>query len=123
MQTEPRQVGKSGESLAADYLRKHGYRILELNARNRLGEIDIVAMDGQALVFVEVKTRLSPDYGNPKHAVTPHKQCRLTRVALAYLKKNHLLHCKARFDVVAIDWTQGIPQIELIQNAFEAARR
>lgn len=80
-------------------------------------------MDGQALVFVEVKTRLSPDYGNPKHAVTLHKQGRLTRVALAYLKKNHLLHCKARFDVVAIDWTQGIPQIELIQNAFEAARR
>lgn len=80
-------------------------------------------MDGQAIVFVEVKTRLSPDYGNPKLAVTPRKQGRLTRVALAYLKKNHLLHCKARFDVVAIDWTQGAPQIELIRNAFEATRR
>lgn len=123
MQTEPHQLGRSGEGLAADYLRKHGYQLIELNARNHLGEIDIVARDGQTLVFVEVKTRLSPEYGNPKHAITRQKQNRLTRVALAYLKKAGQLHSRARFDVVSIDWTQGTPQIELIQNAFEATRR
>jgi putative endonuclease len=86
-----------------------------------LGEIDIIARDRDTLVFVEVKARTSGRYGNPKSAVTPRKQRKISMVALHYLKSTAQSRVKARFDVVAIHSGGTAPQIELIKNAFELA--
>ena len=79
------------------------------------------ALDGDTIVFVEVRTRRSTDAGHPAETITPQKQSRLTRAALAYLKHNKLLDHRSRFDVVAILWPDGSksPQIEHYKNAFE----
>jgi putative endonuclease len=89
--------------------------------RDRLGEIDLVAVDGRTIVFVEVKTRRSHDAGHPVEAVDEDKQRRLTRLALAFLKRHNLLNYRARFDIVAVTWPDGAkrPVIEHFQNAFE----
>ena len=113
------QFGEAGEALAARLLSKRGYKILETNHRNPLGEIDLIARDGDSLVFVEVKTRKSLHFGNPKWAVTPRKQRKLSMVALYYLKTTGQSQSKARFDVVAIHSTGPRPKIELVRNAFE----
>jgi putative endonuclease len=115
------QFGKAGELIAARFLRKMGYHILEQNYRTVLGEIDIIARDRDTLVFVEVKARTSGRYGNPKSAVTPRKQRKISMVALHYLKSTSQSRVKARFDVVAIHSAGTAPQIELIKNAFELA--
>ena len=113
------QFGEAGEALAARLLSKRGYKILETNHRNPLGEIDLIARDGDSLVFVEVKTRKSLHFGNPKWAVTPRKQRKLSMVALYYLKTTGQSQSKARFDVVAIHSAGPRPEIEIVQNAFE----
>ena len=107
-------LGSAGESLAADYLRKNGYGILEKNFRTRFGEIDIIAKYGDTYVFVEVKTRKGNDcYGVPQLAVNFSKQKHLTLAALTYIKKE-ALKSDYRFDVIAILDNK----IEHIQNAF-----
>ena len=90
--------------------------------RTRLGEIDLIARDGDTLVFVEVKARRQ---GVPAEAVTPEKQRRITLAALHFLRKHGLLDVRSRFDIVAIVWPdeRGEPQIEHIRNAFEAVGR
>ena len=115
-------LGQRGEDAAARYLRKLGYIIVARGHRDSIGEIDLVAVDGRRVVFVEVKTRTSHVAGNPADAVDEAKQRRLTRLALAYLKRHDLLECSARFDVVAVTWPAGSgrPAIEHFQNAFEA---
>jgi len=120
-----RSLGQRGERAGARFLRRAGYKIVARGERGRLGEIDLVAVDGRTVVFVEVKTRRSHDAGHPAEAVGPDKQQRLTRLALAYLKRHDLLECRARFDVLAITWPQGTrrPKIEHIRNAFEAVGR
>lgn len=115
------QFGQEGESIAVGHLKKNGYKILEQNYRNMLGEIDIVAKDRDTLVFVEVKTRRSYQYGHPKWAVTPRKQRKISMVALYYLKENRLSHRKARFDVVTVLDRQEKPVVEIIKNAFDLA--
>jgi len=115
------QFGKESESLAARYLKKHGYRILEQNYRTRLGEIDIIAKDKGTIVFVEVKARRSYLFGNPKFAVTPKKQRKISMVALCYLKETKQNNAKARFDVVAVSSIKENPNIEIVKNAFELA--
>ncbi|CAB5161933.1 UPF0102 protein YraN [Olavius algarvensis associated proteobacterium Delta 3] len=114
-------IGETGENLAIWYLEGCGYRILERNYRNRLGEIDIVAREQGAIVFVEVKTRRSGRYGSPKEAVTRKKQEGLSRVALSYLKETGQTASRARFDVVSIRYVEQMPRIELIKNAFDLA--
>ena len=114
-------LGRFGEELAKERLKKLGYRILETNYRCSLGEIDVVAKDGDVLVFVEIKTRKDRSLGEAKEAVHKRKQGQLSRVALAYLKSNHLLGSKARFDVVAIGVSRGKEEIEIVKNAFELA--
>lgn len=93
--------------------------------RDRLGELDLVAVDGRTIVFVEVKTRTSCDYGPPDTAVDREKQRRLSRVALAFLKRHDLLECSARFDVIAVVWPPGArtPLIEHYRDAFEVVGR
>src|SRR6478752_2733026 len=100
--TQP--LGRRGEAAAERYLRKLGYIIVARGHRDRIGEIDLVAVDGRTVVFIEVKTRTSQDAGHPAEAVDENKQRKLTKLALAYLKRHDLLECSARFDVVAITW-------------------
>jgi putative endonuclease len=112
------QFGKESEILAAEYLKRQGYRILETNFKNQLGEIDIIAKDMGILAFVEVKARRSGRFGNPKYSITRSKQIRISRVALSYLKASRQLDKRARFDVVVITESSRL-KIELVKNAFE----
>jgi len=121
MQNKQQKFGKRGENLAVWYLEKNGYKILEQNYRNRMGEIDIIAQEKKTIVFVEVKSRRSIRYGSPKWAVTPKKQRKISMVALYYLKATKQSDAKARFDVVAITSNRDEPQIEIVKNAFDLA--
>lgn len=114
--------GERGEATAAKYLRRLGYKIVARRDRGRLGEIDIVAVDGSTVVFVEVKTRSSHEAGHPTEAITTDKQRRLTRSALGFLKRFDLLERSARFDVVAVTWAEeeGGPVVEHYKSAFES---
>ncbi len=115
-------LGRRGENAAARHLRRLGYAIVDRGQRDSIGEIDLVAVDGRTVVFVEVKTRTSQDAGHPADAVDDAKQQRLTRLALAYMQRHDLLECQARFDVVAVTWghTARPPLIEHFVHAFEA---
>jgi putative endonuclease len=121
MPNKRQQYGKESESVAVRYLKKNGYKILEQNYRNKIGEIDIIAKDKKTLAFVEVKATRTDSFGSPKWAVTPKKQRKISMVALYYLKTTKQNKVKARFDVVAISSSQDNPRIELIKNAFELA--
>ena len=121
MQNKPQKFGEKSEDLAAWYLKKNGYKIIEQNYRNKLGEIDIIAREKQTIVFVEVKSRRSIRYGSPKWAVTPQKQRMISMVALHYLKASKQTDAKARFDVVAIISNRDEPRIEIVKNAFDLA--
>jgi putative endonuclease len=114
-------LGPRGEALAAEYLKKAGYRILSCNVRSVLGEIDIVARDGATICFIEVKTRTSDAFGCPGEAVSISKQRKLVRLARVFLQDHNLYGLPSRFDVVSVLIPPGGPVlIELIPNAFEA---
>lgn len=115
------RTGKRGEDLAVAYLKSKGYRIIERNYKCLFGEIDIVAKEGNTVVFVEVKSRKSGDFGDPQTAVGWEKKRKISRIALKYLEEKHLYPCDARFDVVAVKMLPAGNTIELIQNAFELA--
>jgi putative endonuclease len=121
MQNKRQKFGQKGEALAAWYLQKNGYKILEQNYRTQLGEIDIIAKEKKTIVFVEVKSRRSIRYGSPKWSVTPQKQRKISMVALQYLKRTKQTDARARFDVVAVTSNRDEPQIEIVKNAFELA--
>ncbi len=113
-------LGKQGEDLAAQHLKKMGLTILARNYRQKTGEIDIIARDKNCLVFVEVKTRKSLRFGQPFEAVTQKKQAQLSKVALDYLSRNKLLDQSARFDVISILLPDnGKVAIEHLPNCFE----
>ena len=114
-------LGKIGEDLARQRLKDLGYRIIKANYVCALGEIDLIARDGEVLVFVEIKTRKKQSLGLAKEAVTKRKQVKLSKVALAYMKYNNLLGSKARFDVVAVGVSEGKKEIEIVKDAFELA--
>ncbi len=99
---DPHRLGLEGEQIAADYLVKKGYRIIERNYRFHRNEIDIIALHGRTLCFVEVKTRLSSAKGHPAEAVTLQKQHEIIKAARAYLALYADGECDCRFDVVAI---------------------
>lgn len=114
-------LGVRGERAAARYLRRRGFRIVARGTRFGRGELDLVAVEGRTVVFVEVKTRESHVAGTPEEAVDLAKQRRLTRLALVFLKRHDLLEHSARFDVVAVTWPEGSrePRIAHYRNAFE----
>jgi len=117
-------LGDRGERLAVRHLKRLGYRILARRSRSRIGEIDIIALDGDSIVFVEVKTRSSQAAGHPTEAITFAKRQQLTRLALTWLKSRSMLERRARFDVIAITWGDGAePVVEHYQNAFEPVGR
>jgi len=120
---DPRKLfGQEGESAAEQYLRHKGYRIVARNLRSSVGELDLVAEDGQVLVFVEVKARRTDAFGGAIHAVHQRKQEKLIRLAAQYLARHHVKDRPCRFDVVLLQgMASGAPQIEHIQNAFEVS--
>jgi putative endonuclease len=118
---ERQELGLSGETLACAELQRRGYAILARRYRTKYGEIDIIARDGPTVVFVEVKARLTDDFGGAAAAVTAWKQRRVARMALDYLSRRHLHDCPCRFDVVAIDFDAAGPRVIVYPNAFDAA--
>jgi putative endonuclease len=115
------ELGKLGEKLALKQIKRLGYKKVIRNYRCPLGEVDLIARDGDTLVFVEIKTRKGKSLGYAKEAVTERKQHQLSKVALAYMKSNDCCDAKARFDVVAVNLDKGRAQIEVVKNAFELA--
>jgi putative endonuclease len=113
-------LGKSGEDLACRELERRGYAIVARRYRVRGGELDVIARDGETIVFVEVKTRVGRKFGEASEAVTPLKQLRMTRLAEEYLMRHHLADCPCRFDVVSVHIDAGAQVVEVIQNAFDA---
>ena len=109
-----KKVGNIGESPAVNFLKDKGYKIVELNYTNKIGEIDIIASDKGVLVFVEVKSRSSDKYGLGREAVDLRKQHKIMLVAEGYLKYNKLFDIGCRFDVIEI---MG-DEITHIENAF-----
>ncbi|MCM1372149.1 MAG: YraN family protein [Bacteroides sp.] len=109
--------GTLGEDIAADYLRRKGYVLLDRNWRSGHKEIDIVARQDDTLVFVEVKARTNVMYGNPEDAVTKRKMHLLVLAADAYLRCN-ALDCEVRFDVITITGTTQKPYIRHYEHAF-----
>jgi len=121
MTQERLRVGKKGEDLALKRLKKMGYRCIVRNYRCPLGEVDLIARDGDTLVFVEIKTRRGRSPGYAKEAIDKRKQHQLSKVALAYMKAEDCCDVKSRFDVVAINLSRGGEQIEIVKNAFDLA--
>ncbi len=114
-------LGREGEDLAFKALKKEGYKIIDRNVTSPAGEIDLIAREGGAIVFVEVKTRSSARFGSPQAAVDLWKQRRLTRLAMEWLQRHRLTNSPARFDVVSIQLAQdGRIKVEILKNAFEA---
>lgn len=109
--------GKSGEELAKDYLISKGYRILTTNYRNRIGEIDIIAMDKDILVFVEVKTRTSISYGYAFEAVDFRKQRKIINTSLVYIKYKNYMDTQLRYDIIEVYMTKDF-RINHLENAF-----
>lgn len=113
-------IGKYGEDIAEDYLKKQGYFILSRNFRSHHGEIDIVAKDNSSIVFIEVKTRYSNYYGIPCESVNRYKQMKLCKVAKYYIYLNKLTTCNFRFDVleVFLNYNNDHKFFNLFKNAF-----
>jgi putative endonuclease len=112
------RTGRLGEDLAVAYLRRVGYRILAQNYRCFYGEVDIIAQDGEIVVFIEVKSRKSETFGEPQEAVGMEKQKKLSRIAVHYLQQQRLEASNARFDVMAVKLSPDGTRINLIRNAF-----
>lgn len=111
-----RQVGSTYEKIAEEYLKRSGYRICERNFRCRMGEVDLIALDGNVLVFLEVKYRKNTAYGNPAEAVTPAKRRTICKVASYYRLIKEIPDSQpCRFDVVSILGNR----VEVIKHAFE----
>ncbi len=106
--TTRRQVGQSGEQIAADYLRARGYQIVATNWRTRFGELDVIARHGGTLVFVEVRSRSTSTGATAAESVGPDKQRRLLRMAEQYLAE-HAPRANARIDVVTVSFMPGRP--------------
>jgi len=112
-------LGARGERLAARHLRRQGYAIVQRNYRCRHGEIDLVALDGGVLVFVEVKTRAQSRFGTPLAAVDRRKQAQVARVAREFVRQHRLYDRAIRFDVVGVRRRGWSWEIELVRDAFE----
>lgn len=112
-------VGQKGEQAARDYLEQHGYSIIETNYRCRLGEIDIIARDGEMVVIVEVRTKTGLAFGRPEESINQEKARKLHRLALQYIQSNYHREVSSRIDLVAvmIDRNSGqVKDIKQIKN-------
>lgn len=113
-------LGRHSEELAVSFLEQHQYKILDKNFRSKFGEIDIIAQDREYLCFVEVRAKLTPEYGHPLESITETKRKRIIKTAQIYLYEKQKKDCFCRFDVVSV-----VPEgdnkfaLEIIKNAFE----
>ena len=108
-----------GEKLALKKIKRLGYKFIAKNYRCPLGEIDLIARDGDCLVFIEIKTRRGRSIGYAKEAINKRKMRQISKVALVYMKANNCCDVKARFDVIAINIKGDREEIEVIPDAFE----
>ena len=113
------EFGKAAENAAAKFLKGQGYKVIRCNYKTKFGEIDIIAKDKSVICFVEVKARHSKLFGEPAEAVSLAKQRQISKAAICYLKENNLLDRLARFDVLSLLYTDDLPEIDLIKDAFE----
>jgi len=120
MPTKRKEIGAIGENLATDYLKKHGYKIIQRNFRCREGEIDIIAQKGDCLVFVEVRTKRNTAFGTPEESVTLSKREKLISLANAYLQAYDKPPQSWRIDVVAVELgpNKKVLRLEHIENAI-----
>ena len=122
--TTRQRLGQHSERFAVRLLQSQGYTIQETNVRFPVGEIDIVAREGETLCFVEVRSTASSQWGGPLASVTNRKRRHLIRAAQWYLSRLPRLPSQTRFDVVGITWGDGkTPALELIRGAFESDTR
>jgi putative endonuclease len=117
---ERQRLGRKGEELARRLLRAHGYVIEAVNVRRPVGELDVVAWEGETLCFIEVRSTRSDAWGGALATINGRKRRRLLRAAQWYLSRRRTAPREVRFDVVAIDWQPPSPRCELIRNAFSA---
>jgi putative endonuclease len=120
-----KEVGAKGEKLAAKFLKRKGYKVIQRNYKCKLGEIDIVAEHDGTIVFVEVKTRQTQEFGPPQYAVTAAKRGQISKVALSYIRDKKMVDQSCRFDVIGITFQSEShkPEIDHIENAFQLSRR
>ena len=114
-------LGRRSEQLALRVLTSRGYTIQASNVRFPVGEIDIVARDGQTLCFIEVRSRSSSLWGGPLETIRAQKRRRLIRAAQWYLSRHPSSLPEIRFDVLGIQWQGSEPVVELVQGAFDAS--
>lgn len=115
-----KDVGDLGEEIAREYLEKKGYKILDQNYKNKIGELDIVAKDGSVFVFVEVKTKTSERFGKPEEMVNFWKQKKLLAVSKFYVLENKLEGKEVRIDVVTVNFDDPDEvRVEHFENAVE----
>lgn len=115
-----KSLGIKGEEAAVEFLLHKGYKIVAKNFKSHFGEVDIIALDGKTLVFVEVKTRSNDSFGLPHESVIQRKMRHIIRTAQYYLSRLKEVPL-ARFDVISIQEIDGKPNIEHIKDAFELA--
>lgn len=123
MTDQRRALGQKGEQMAEDFLEQKGYEIISRNVRTRRGEIDLIAMDGSTLVFVEVRTRASHAFGTALESVTWRKRQKLRELAMEYLQSREGYVPSFRFDVIAVEYTdRGTDEesfrIQHVEHAF-----
>lgn len=111
-------LGRSGEDVALGYLLRKKYKVVARHFRMFRGEIDIVAYDRKILVFVEVKTRRSREFGLPEESVTPAKQRQIRKIAQGFLAKNRLANIECRFDVISLELNGEGYSVRHIKDAF-----
>ncbi|MGH7963104.1 MAG: YraN family protein [Candidatus Binatia bacterium] len=117
-----RALGQQGEREAERFLRTQGYAIVSKNYRCHFGEIDLVALDRQTIVFVEVRTHTGDGLGDPLASVNLRKQRQIAKAALDYLARHRLHDRAARFDVIGIQWQGENARLTHIKEAFDLPR-
>jgi len=120
-ETYRKDLGKTGEELAAEHLAAKGYKIHAFNVRNKIGELDVIAEQRGQIVIVEVKTKTGLGHGSPEEMVDRRKQRKLIRTAQLFLMEQNLTKRPWRIDVVAIRMQEEPPQILHIENAVEGS--
>lgn len=119
MDISTRQQGHAAENTAAHFLQEKGLLCVTQNYHCHFGEIDLIMRDGDDIVFVEVRSRSRVDYGHAAETVNRGKQKKLIKTAMHFLQRMKWLNkVHSRFDVIAIEWGHGQPQLEWIKNAF-----
>ena len=116
---EKKEIGQRGEEMAVSFLKGLNYQILERNYRCKLGEVDIIARDNDTLVFIEVRTRSSLDFGLPQESINRRKRHQISKVALEFMLRKKMKNIPARFVVFAITLEPGKEKVDHIKDAFE----